>query len=792
VRALLRAKGTTLVILLSLALGTGANAAVYTTLDALLFRGPAGIGRADDLVSVYTSEYGASPYGASSFPDYTSLRETGLFAALAAIDDETVENVRAENSGGAVRVAEVSNDFFAILQMEASRGELRLAVVEDVPTAVISASLADQLGTPDQLVGKALVIRDRSYRIAGVTPPRFRGLQVGRESDVWVPLSSPPTARGNRRFGIVGRLARGRSLTQAQQQLDQLSTALATRFPQTNRGNVNETDAPRRFTVRQYSHLTPGSNTQTFLLATVIGGASALLLTSACLNAGGLLLSWAVARRRELAIKMALGATRDVLIRQLLLEMLGVSLAGGAVGLLFALWTSRIVPALFMTEQAATLDTGLDARMILLTVGIACVAGMILGVAAALHGTSASALTALRADGGLSQEQGGGRLRAILVSAQVTMSTVLLLATGVLVMSLDRALEGELGAIIRQIAVVSIELPGRFHDTARGMRVRDELIEHLTKVPGVVSVGWANTLPLGRGNRNPIQIEGATSEVTDTRAVDTNVVSPGYFYTLALQTTEGRLLDSGDRGLAPPVAVVDELMAQRYFGPRAIGGHFIDSRGTRIEIVGIVRSGRYRTLQQEPQATVYYSASQDYLYRGYLVIRTGPAPATTIEAIRGAVAFVGGGTTVLRIATLEHLVAESMTIDRLTTTLVGICGIIALLMSTVGVYGIMTDAVRRKTREIGLRLALGARPPQIARLVIVEAAYPAIGGLVAGSVGILAVTRVAQMFIYGVPPIDGRGVALSTAALTLAIAFAAIVPLWRALRVHPNIALRAE
>ena len=196
--------------------------------------------------------------------------------------------------------------------MEASRGELRLAVVEDVPTAVISASLADQLGTPDQLVGKTLVIRDRSYLIAGVAALRFRGLQAARECDVWVPLSGPATARGNRRLGIVGRLAPGRSLTLAQQQLDQLSTELATRFPQTNRGNVNEADAPRRFTVKRYSHLTPGSNTQTFLLATVIGGASVLLLMSACLNAGGLLISWAVARRRELAIKMALGATRDV------------------------------------------------------------------------------------------------------------------------------------------------------------------------------------------------------------------------------------------------------------------------------------------------------------------------------------------------------------------------------------------------------------------------------------------------------------------------------------------------
>lgn len=791
-RAFFRAKGTTLIILFSLALGTGANAAVYATLDALLLRGPGGIGRPAQLLSVYTSEYGGAPYGASSYPDFESLRQTMLFHELAAVDDDRLENVRVGDFGAMARIAAVSDEFFSALQMTADRGDLRTSSNGEVASAVISRPLADQFGGADQIVGKTLIVEQHTLTIAGVTPSRFRGLQVGREVDVWIPLTSPSPARGDRRLALIGRLRDGVRLPQAQEQLDRVATELGERFPRTNRGNALTSDGSRRFAITRYSHLHPSTRAETMLLATVVGGASALLLTSACLNAGGLLLSWAVARRRELAIRMAIGATRDALMRGLLLETFIISLAGGALGLLFAMWTLQALPALFMTEQAEMLDTSLNLRMTFLTIGIACIAGMILGVAPAVHGTSASALSALRADTGVSDEHGGGRLRALLVTAQVTLSTVLLLATGVLVMSLGRALEGELGSTIKQVAVASIELPGKFHDTISGIAVRDALIERLTAVNGVVSVGWTNTLPLGRGNRSQIQIEAETIDVTDKQNIETNVVSPGYFYSLSLERVDGRLFDGNDVALSTPVAIVDELMARRYYGGRAVGAHLINRLGTRVRIVGVIRSGRYRTLQQQPQPTVFYPATQDYLYRGFLIIRTSRPPAELLETIRLTIATMGGGATALQVATLEDLVSESLALDRLTTTLVGLCGLIALAMSTMGVYGIMIDAVHRKTREIGVRLALGAGPMQVARLVVMEAAYPASGGLIVGSLVIFGVTRLAHLLVYGVPPIDARGLAMSAAALAVAIALAAVIPLQRALRIHPNIALRAE
>ena len=447
-----------------------------------------------------------------------------------------------------------------------------------------------------------------------------------------------------------------------------------------------------------------------------------MLLASACLNVGGLLLSWAVARRREFAIKMALGATREMLVRQLLMETLCVAAAGGALGALFAMWTAQIVPSLFMMEEAALLDTRINAQTFVLTIGVACVAGAVFGVAPALHGTASSPASALRADsGGVANEQGGRRLRALFVSGQVALSTVLLLMTGVLVMTLERALEGDVGAMVRQVAVVSWAPGSRrstsWHQSARhaaradpaGARCRPR--------------GW-RVRCRSAGQHAPFQVEGETSDVVDTPNFDANVVSPGFFDVLSLKLVEGRVFDDGDTPRAAPVVVVDELLARRHFGATVIGRHLVDGRGTRLEIVGVVRSGRF-ALCSSRRGRPLLPFTQDYLWRGTWSCEQ-PDPALVLGDIRAAVNQVGGDAGVLRITTLKTHVAESLSIERLTTTLVFGCGLIALSMSAMGVYGIMLDAVYRRTREIGLRVAPGAAAPQVARLVLMEAAYPAV------------------------------------------------------------------
>ena len=793
VRAIAHARSVAAILLLSLGLGTGLNAAVYSVLDTLVLRPPPGIDDTAGLVNVYTSEYSGSAAGLSSFPDYASLGTTGAFHTVAAIDDSAYENVQAGNSGGAARIAQVTGDFFTTLHMTPHAGRLDLRTDDDPPVAVISLELAERLGGASAIVGKPITIADRPHVVGGITPRQFRGLQIGRECDVWTLLTAPSSSRGNRHLAIVARTAPHRSAREVAGALDRLGRDLAERFPATNRGSAVDREAPRRFTTLPLSRLDPAAAEQTTLLGMVIGGASTLLLAAACLNVGGLLLSWSVARRRELAIKMALGAQRATLIRQLLTETACLSLVGGAVGLLFAYWASQALPALFMVEQAEMLDTHLNARTFLLTVGVACVAGVAFGVAPAMYGTASPAVTVLRADsGGLSLERGGGRLRTLLVSSQVALSTILLLTTGLMVVSLDRALEGDLTSTAARIAIVSIELPGRFHDVARGTAQRQLLMEQVPKLRDAVQVAWSSSLPLERGRRNRFRIESGGSETIDTREFDTNVVSSGYFDVLSLRIVEGRTFNASDTALSTPVIVVDELLARRHFGAEALGRHLVDTQGRRLEIVGVVRSGRYRTLQQPPQPTVYYPMSQEYLWAGHLIVQTSTDPEKMLGALRSTAEMTGTGTVVKGSATLEARLSESLSLDRLTTTLIGACGIIALAMSTLGVYGIMMDAVQRRTREIGLRVALGAAPRHIAGLVFLEATYPAGVGLVLGTVTALALGRAAQSFLYGVPPIALVGFVAAALGLAGVIVIAAVLPLSRALRIHPNIALRAE
>lgn len=793
-RAAARTPGTAAVILLSLGLGTGANAAVYGVMRGLLLAAPPGVQDPSHIVSIFTSEFSGATYGPSSYADYLSVAsETSVFAAVAAIDDRAVENVTLGDDSAASRIAAVSDSFFTVLEMQAHSGSVLPAPsATSAVAAVVSFPLAEGLGGAASAVGKALVIADRSYTVVGVTPPRFRGLQVGRECDVWIPMGAPPVTRGDRHLAIVARLASGAGPRTAEDALRRLSDDLAATHPQTNRGNKDRADAPRRITPVPYSPLDPSAGDQVRLIAVVIGGAAGLLLTSACLNVGSLLLSAALARRGEVAIKMALGATRERLMRQLLTEALFLSFTGGALGLLFALWTSTAIPALFMVEQAEQLDTGLDAGAMLWTVGLATLAGVLFAIAPAVQGTSASPVAALRADAGGISAARGSRLRVWLVGGQIALSTALLLATGLAVSSLSQALDGGLGSTTKRVAFVSVELPGRFGDPLRGIAFRDTLIERLVSLTGVEAVGWASKLPVSRGSKQVFRLEGGSADVTDTVELETNVVTADYFRALSLQCVEGRLFEARDGVRAPPVAVVDELVAQRYFGRTAIGGHLIDVKDNRLEIVGVVRTARYRTLQQAPQPTIYYPASQEYLYQGHALVRTSGDPAMLLPSLDAAVSEAGQVDKLLQTSTLDAHLADALAVDRLITTLIGVCGLMALAMSAVGIYGVMNDTVRRRTREIGLRVALGARPLQVGRLVFAESMWLASLGSVSGLTAAFVGTTAARLFLYGMPPLDLRTVAAVVFALAVVVGLAAIVPLRRALRVNPIIALRDE
>ena len=518
-----------------------------------------------------------------------------------------------------------------------------------------------------------------------------------------------------------------------------------------------------------------------------------MLLLSACINAGNLLLSRGFSRRRELAVKMALGATRPRLVRQLLAESLVTSLGGAALGLLFAAWTTRIVPSLFSPDHAAILDTSLQPGVIAATIVIAFAAGALFGVAPAAHATSSPAALALRADaGGVSDQQGGRRLRAILVAAQIALSTVLLLGAALLISSLRSVLNADSTFPARNVALVSFEDPARFAGPLRGIGFRRTLVEKLRKIPGVHEVGWAASAPLVAATRIEFRIAAGAADVTDLVEFDVNVASTTYFEAMGIQLVEGRLFDGRDQALTSPVVIVDEQLARRYFGAVATGQHLVDDQSTRLEIVGVVRNRRFRTLQDSPRPTVYFPVSQRYVAQGNLFIVTGGDAEPLVKTLPDMMRRIDNAVKITRVLTMEQHLSEALAIDRLTTTLVGVCGALALVMAVIGVYGVMNDAVQRRTREIGLRVALGAARTQVARLVFMEALYVSVAGLAAGTVIAIIGGRLIGLFVSGLPGWDAARLGAPAALLAVIVAGAAILPLRRALNISAAIALRAE
>jgi predicted permease len=455
----------------------------------------------------------------------------------------------------------------------------------------------------------------------------------------------------------------------------------------------------------------------------------------------------------------------------------------------------RAVPAMFSPDHAELLDTSIDALLVALTVGVATLAGIVFGVAPAIHGTGAPAALALRADsGGISEQHGGLRMRGILITAQLAVSTLLLITTSVLAAGLSQSLQGDFGLRSSNVAMLAMQNPGgncATYDPVRGVRFHHALAESMPKINGISAVGWSSIAPLGRGNVRQYSIQSG-AKALDRVDLNVDIVTPGYFATLGIPLVEGRVFDGRDGALTEPVAVVDELLARRHFGVSAVGQHLIDEDGEPVKIVGVVGSGRFRTLQESPQPTVYLPYSQEHLPCGFLFVRTASDPSAMLPLIEGKLSALDGGVTITRAIPLAQHLSEALAIDRLTTTLVGVCGVIALLMAMAGVYGVMSDAVVRRTREIGLRVALGAGRPQVVKLVFTEASYLTVTGIILGLAAAIALEHIAASFVHGVPQLNLARLATAPAILAIVVALAAIPPLRKALAVSPTIGLRAE
>lgn len=778
-----RTPGVTAAIVLSLALGTGANAAVYSAVDALLFRAPAGVMDPPSIVEIYTSQFSGATYGSSSYPDFLSIASPRL-AAAAAVDERDDTDLRLDGALVNARLAAVSDNFWDVLRMAPYLG----AWPRDggtTPTrteAVLSFEAWQALGGDSGIVGRVVRIGERNYLVGAVAPPRFRGLHLNRVFDAWIPLDAAVIngERGNRRLAIVGRLAPGARVETVQGDLNAIAARLARTYPKTNQGTVRIPDEPRRMTVLPYSKLEPAAKAQSAMLGAVLLGATCLLLISACVNAGSLLLSRGIARRSDLAIQTALGADRARLVRQFLFESVGLALAGAAGGVIAATWTAGAIPALFAPEHAHLLDTRVDKAVMLVTLVAGGVTGVLFGVIPALVSTRALSADALRGDPArVGERQGAGRLRMGLVAAQLALSTIFLAGSMLLEKVIDTALRVEHSRATGFLAVAWIETYDPMYRHVAGERLR-----HL---PSAAVVGWVAAPPLARSPRRTFSIShGAVTEPVE---FDVNFASREYFSAMYIPLVDGRFFDVHDDVNGVNAVVVNEALAQRYFGDRAVGHVLTDGSGATIEIVGVVRTRSYRAFERSPQPMIYYPMTHATARGFYAVVRSRNGFDEFDKDLGETLRSVGRVTN-LQVSSFDAHLARALAADRLVGTLIGACGLLALALAALGVHSVTADMVRRRTKEIGLRIALGAGAWQILRTCVGSSMVPAVAGLIGGVVAMALIVRLAQSFVFGLPSLDAALVTTTIAGLLPVVIAALVPPARRALRVSPLVALR--
>jgi predicted permease len=791
IRSFAKAPGFTALALLTIAVGIGVNATVFSFVNALLLRPAPGVRDPGTLVSVFTSDFSSGQFGTSSYPDYVSIKlDATAFDGLAAFT-ESAANMAVGNATYRLGTSAVSAEFFDILGLSPTMGR-HLGTTDWTPGAPPVAVIGDALwhrafGGSRSAVGSQVVLDGRSLTIVGVAPSRFSGLNLGVPIEIWTPLPAQPAAiRGNRGLSLVGRLRDGSSLRQAQVQLDAIAARLAAEFPQSNRGTLRQPNDPRPMAVRPHTRIHPRFRGEVVMVGATLMTAVILVLLIACANVAGLLLSRATARGREIAVRLALGARRSRIVRQMLTESLLLACAGGALGLLVALWTADVLPSYFPPEVAALLDAGIDAQVILFTFLAAGLSGLVFGLAPALHGIRASAVNALAANASRSSESGRViNMRNVLVTAQIAVASVLLVSAGLLARSLTNAMNAEPGFSTRQAVLSSIEVPSV---TA----YYDALLDDMGTIPGVERASLARMVPVAGGSRRLFSVPGYVPRPGEDMELHVNTVHRDYFATMGIRAVQGRLFESSDAPNAP-VVVVNDVLANRYFGGQAVGRRLVTVSGkVELEIIGVVAVQRRSGLQDLPDPVVFYRLGRDIPRRAFLVVRTAGDPAQYAETVRRRATAVDRNVAVFRTMTLEDHLAEAVAANRLTVALVTFCGLMAFVLAAVGVYGIVAFAVERRTREIGIRVALGAQPGQVLALLAREGGRVILAGVVLGLVSAWASTRLLTSMLYGISATDPATFLMVPAAVAVIALVASCVPAARALGINPVAALRHE
>jgi predicted permease len=806
-RMLVMNPGFTLIAVITLALGIGANTTIFSFLNGLVLRPIPGVREPERLVAVYTSDSSSGPYGVSSYPDYVDFRdEADAFSGLAAYMSAGMLILTGGDEAERLRSVYVTGNYFDTLGVVAHAGRL-LGPADDTtpqPVAVISHGLWQRrFGGDPAIIGRTITLDSRVYTIVGIAPESFRGLRLGAPPEVWLPLmvsTEDLRSRGSRGLGMTGRLRPGVPLEQAQSQMTAIMAQLARAYPQTNLGTRARPNDPRPMTVVRESRIGPQGQRNVWTVFGLLLAVVGLVLLIACANVANLLLARASARRREIAVRLAIGASHGRLVRQLLTESLMLALLGGGGGLLMALWSSQLLPALFSPGEASGLDMSPDWRILVFTLAASLLTGVLFGLAPALASSRPDLVAALKdGESGVGGTTGGRRqrftLRQMLVVAQVALSLVLLIGAGLFLQSLSRALAFDPGFASQNLLIASLATRGMAMNREQGEAFYRQALERIGVLPGVRAVSLTGIVPIGGGGqRRGVQLEGYEPRPNEDMELNLNVVGLNYFNTMGIPLVQGRDFNTQDSAGGPGVVIVNEELARRYFpGKNPIGKRVRLGRNSPyVEIVGVARAAKYRELREAPLPFIYLPFAQAYRGDMTLLVRTVGDPANTVPAVRSEIRRLNSDVPVFGVRTMSEQIGAALATDRMVAVLLAIFGGIALLLAAVGIYSVMSYVVTQRVREIGIRLALGSQTADVLKLVVGQGMKLVMMGVAFGLAMSFALTRLVASMLFEVSATDPVTFAAIASLLMVVAALACYLPARRATKVDPLVALRHE
>ena len=789
VRMLLKQKGFTVVAVLALALGIGANTAIFSLVNGVLLR-PLPYQDAEQIVYFEgrNPEKGITDSNIS-VPDFNEwAKQEQLFAATALFS--AGNGTLTDGSGEPERVprAGVSSSFFSVLGVQPLLGRSFIAE-DDRPDGELAAVLSEGLwkrrfGGDPSIIGKPITVNGRPTVVVGIMPAAF---QFPGETQIWTTqriVGEEP--RDNRAYSAIARLKQGVELQQAQSQLTGINAQLAQAYPDTNKGwDVNLT----RLHDRMVRDVRPS------LLALL--GAVAFVLLIACANVANLLLARAAARQKEVAIRTALGASRLRVIRQMLTESILLSAIGGVLGLILSVWFTDLLVSSSPANSPRFADVEIDVRVLVFTLGVTALTGLLFGLAPALQASQLDVSSSLKVGGRTGEGSHRTSVRSLLLIGEVALSLVLLVGAGLLMKSFMRLQEVTPGFNAERVLIASVSLPsGKYKEDYQYIDFHRQLGERLSVLPGVQSVGAGVNLPLGASNYGIGRAfipEGRPLVAEESANASYSVTTPGYFATLQIPLLAGRTFNERDGADSPKVVVINRTAAVKHFGSEAaaIGKRLSIWRDEKFPraIVGVVGDTKPSTLEREAGAQIYVPQTQDVWSFMTYAIRTAADPESIIPALRREVRAIDPDLPIFNVRTMEDVVRDSIGSRRVSALLFSVFASVALLLATLGIYGVTAYSVTQRTQEIGIRMALGAQAGDVLRMVVRQGMTLTLVGIAVGIVGALALTRIIARLLFGVGANDPVTFIAISLLLVIVSFVACYLPGRRAARLDPMIAL---